>query len=262
MALKHIVNAAEFAFLSDAIKAEYTLKADGTYHINLGGMFVTDKDPAGLFSALESERAEHKTTKSKFDAIAKERDDAKQAVLLAEAQKSGDLDALKKLFDEKSEAIRLEYKKQVDEEKGRTKKQQENNAAILRRTEALKIANELFGDKAELFLPHVLERIQVVAGDNPTVQIVKADGTPDLSMDLEGYKKSFLTNPMFQPMIVKSKASGGSANDGTNVPANRKADGSVRTYEDYKPGELMTLKRSNPELFNQLKLAKSDQPVS
>lgn len=258
MALKHSISATEFASLNDVLKKEYVLDATGNYRIDLGGMFVTDKDPAGLFSALENERAEHKATKTKFDAITKERDDARQAAQLAEAQKTGDIEAIKKVMLESVEATKQQFQKQVDEANQRVAKQQEFVANNLRQTEATKLATDLFGDRAALMLPHVLARLKAVPGDNPKLEIVKDDGTPDLSMDLDGYKKSLLTNPLFKDMIVASKASGGSANEGTgkNVPATQNQDGSARTYDQYKPGELMALKQSNPELFNRLKIAK------
>lgn len=261
MALKASVTATEFAALADVLKTEYKLGSDGVYRIDLGGMFVTDKDPQGLLSALDNERKQHADTKSKFDAIVKERDDARQAEALAKAQKEGNYKEIEQLFTAKVAAIEDSYKKQVAEAEERTKKQQAAVAENLRKTEAMKIARELFDTKAELLLPHVLAGLQVVPGDDPKIQIVKSDGTTDLSMDLTGYKNSFLTNPTFKDMIVASKASGGSANEGTgkNVPANRKPDGSARTYDDYKPGELMALKQSNPELFSQLKIAKFGQ---
>ncbi len=251
--LKTQLTSTEFAALNDILKTEYKLAADGHYHIDLGAMFVTDKDPNGLFSALESERTEHKTTKAKFDAIIKERDDAKNAAKLAEAQKTGDIEAIKKVMEDALEQTKRQFQKQVDEQKQQVLKQQENVAKQLHRTKALEIATEVFGPNAAIMLPHVMAGLAPVAGDNPTLQVVKSDGTVDLTMGVDDYKKSLLTNDLFKPMIVASKASGGSANDGTgNVPANRKADGSPKIFKDYAPGELMTMKKNNPDEFKRI----------
>lgn len=123
MALKASVSATEFASLNDALKTEYKLGSDGVYRIDLGGMFVTDKDPQGLFSALENERKQHAETKTKFDAITKERDDATQAALLAKAQKEGNYKEIEKLFTDKMSVLEDQFKKQVAEANEKAAKQ-------------------------------------------------------------------------------------------------------------------------------------------
>lgn len=257
MALRYTLTAFEHASLNDALKAEYKLGVNGQYTLDMPGVFVTDKDPSGLMSALENERAQHTATKTHLDRLEAEAKAAKQAADLAKAQAGGDVEALKKLFADQLKQSEETFKKQLEERDAIAAASRKQAAEQMRIAEANKIAADIFGVKAPIMLPHILNSLTIGEGDTPTIQYLGADGKPDLLATPETFKKSFLTNPLFKDMVVISQASGGSANDGKgNVPAARKPDGTARTYDDYKPGELMALKQSNPELFSQLKLAK------
>lgn len=254
--LKHNITAFDFAALPDVLKAEYKVHADGSYRLDLGALFVTDKDPAGLLSALESEREEHRKTKAAADRLDQAAKDAKRQAELAELQKGGDLEKLKEFMTQQQEEMKKEFQRQVEAEKQKQVKQQQQVAEQLRQNKAMEIANELFGIRAPLFVPHVLNGIKAIPGDEPRIEILNSAGTPDLTATLESYKKSFLTNPLFEDMIVATKASGGSANDGTKGVPFKKADGTAKGFDDHSPGELVQLLNNNPSEYERLKAAR------
>lgn len=247
MAIKAKLTADEYSKLSDADKANYKIQPDFSYLVELDGGFVTDKDPSGLMSALEKERDENRRIKTIADKLEAEK-------LAAERAKITDVEELKKHFQ-----TQLDERDRRDKEE-RKKAEQDRLAAMQERAEsmktqkALEISSELFGTQAPLMLPHIEKMMKAVGGETPNIEIVDPlTGRPQLDQSIEGFKKSLSTNPLFAPMIVKSKASGGSANDGksSGLPGVRE-DGKPKTYADYKPSELMALKRENPELFKSL----------
>jgi len=253
VALKHKISATEFEALADAFKAEYKIQADMSYQLDLGeGVYITDKDPSGLMSALEREREETKKAKAAADRLEAE----KKA---AELAKITDVDAIKEHFKKELEE---RDKRSADERKAAEKvqrEQQQKTAEQIKRTKALEIASELFGTNAPLMLPHIEMALKAVPGDSPKVEIVDpSTGMPALDQNFENWKKTLSTNPIYSPMIVVSKASGGSANDGksSGLPNGTKDDGKPKTYADYSPAELLALKREKPELFQQLKSTK------
>lgn len=254
MALKVSINAFEFAALNQLLQTEYKLQTDGSYKLDLGNVFVTDKDPQGLLSALESERNEHKSTKSKFDSIIAERDQAKKAAELAAAQKSGDTEALKKLFEDQVKEAREEAAKAVAEQKAMLQRQQQISAEGFRKAKAMEIASELFGKKAEILLPSIMQKINVKPGDfgsDPVIEFIGDNGSPILGGTKENFKNSYLTNPLYADMIVVSNASGGSANGGKQESSGANSNG-TREFKDYKPGELVRLKQTNPAEFQRV----------
>lgn len=266
MALKPTLNATEHAALSEALKAEYKVKPDGTFGIDLVGAFITDKDPQGLLSALESERNDHKITKSKFDSIVAEKNAAQEAAKLAELQKTGNAEEMRKHFEQQNKTQKEQFEAQMKEYNDRLKAQQVAQAENYRKAEVTALASQLFGTKAPLLVPALMQQIKVTAsefGGDPTLEFFDDSGKPLLGATKESFKASLLTNPLLKDMIVASQASGGSANEGkSNVPASTNSNGLARTYKDYKPGELMAIKRSNPSLFNQLKQSHDSQSTS
>ena len=266
MALKPTLNAFEHAALPEALKAEYKVKTDGTFGIDLVGAFITDKDPQGLLSALESERNDHKATKLKFDSIVAQKNAAEEAAKLAELQKTGNSEELRKHFEQQNKVQKEQFEAQMKEYNDRLKAQQVAQAESYRKAEVTALASQLFGTKAPLLVPALMQQIKVTAsefGADPSLEFFDESGKPLLGATKDSFRASLLTNPLLKDMIVASQASGGSANEGkSNVPASTKSDGSARTYKDYKPGELMALKQSNPQLFNQLKQNLASQSTS
>lgn len=263
MAVKAILNAFEYASIPEVLKAEYKLKADGTYGLDLTGAFITDKDPTGLINALNAEREEHKATKSKFDSIVAQKEAAEQAAKLAELQKNGNSEELRKHFEAQNKLMKDQFEAQMKEHNDKLKAQQVAQAESYRKAQATALAAELFGQKGPLLVPALLQQIKATPsefGVDPVLEFFDESGKPLLGATKESFKQGLLTNPLLKDMIVASSASGGSANEGKNkVPASTKSDGTARTYNDYKPGELMALKQSDPALFNSLKQSRVSQ---
>lgn len=257
MALKPTISAFDFAALKDVLKSEYKLQSDGNYRLDLDGGFITDKDPTALMNALDAERNEHKATKSKFDSIVKERDDAKKAAELAELQKKGNTEELRKFFEEQQKAQQATFEAQQKIQNDRIEAQKIAAAEAFRKTKALELATELFGQKAPIMVPALLQQIKVTPtefGVEPVLEFVNEAGQPILGATKDSYKASLLTNPLYKDMIVASHASGGSANGGnSNVPSTRNSDGTAKTWKDYSSGELVRLKKNFPEEFARLK---------
>jgi hypothetical protein len=253
MALKHIITATEHTALNDALKGEYKLQPDMSYKLDLGeGLFITDKDPSGLMSALEKEREETRKAKAAADRLEAERKEAERAGLT-------NLEDIKAHFQKELE----ERDKRAAAEKKEIEKarlaQQQVSADQAKKTKALELASTIFGSNAPIMLPHIEMALKAVAGETPKVEIIDpATGMPSLDQNFDNFKTRLLTNPLYAPMIVVSKASGGSANDGksTGLPSGTKDDGKPKTYADYSPAELLALKREKPELFTQLKSTK------
>ena len=253
MALKVKLTSAEYEALPDVLKTEYKMQADMSYAIDLGvGTFVTDQDPAGLKSALENEREETRKAKAAADRLEKEK---------LEAERAGITD-VEKLRESFSKELADERKRVADEKAAEAKQRkeaQELAAAQLVKTRALEIAAPLFGTGAAVVLPHIEGMLQPVPGEVPGVQFVDpVTKTPLLDQDLENFKKTLSTNELLKPMLVVSRASGGSANDrkSSGLPAGTTADGKPKTYDDYKPGELKAIKDSDPAKFEALKSAR------
>lgn len=246
MTLKVSVSSTDYNSLSDDLKKEYQLQADGSYKLDLGGLFVDTEDPQRLKSSLEAEREEHRKTKAVMDRLEQEKLDA-------ERSKITDIDQLRESFKKELE----DRDKRIDQEKKEAeKKLQEQQLSIAqghRDQEALRIATELFGQQAPLLLPHIQKRLEAVPGDNPGVKIVDPlTGQALIDQNLENFKKSISTDPLFKPMVVVSRASGGGANDGSSSVLGTKSDGQPKTYNDYTPAELLAIKRENPEQFKSL----------
>lgn len=247
MALKTSINLTEFTALPDVLKSEYVVQSDGGYKLDLGNFFVTDRDPAGLMSALEKEREESKKAKAAADRLEAEK-------RKADLDKITDIEQLKLHFTQElekqqkvAEAARKETERQLLEQRQTAAKQHV-------RQEAMKLATDLFGPSAPALLPAMEMHFKAVAGEMPSLEIVDpATGKPYLDQSVESLKKSLLTNPIFMPMIVASKASGGSANDGTKGVSAKKADGSPKGFDDYSGAELADILAKNPTEYERLK---------
>lgn len=249
--IKVSLTAAEFAELPDALKEHYKLGADGGYTVDLGpDVYTTDRDPAGLLSALEAEREETRKAKAAADRLEAEAKKAKlegaTSVEEVTAHFTAELEAMKKAQKDREKAAAAELAQQ-----------RQASADTAAREAALKLATDIFGDKAALMLPHVQARFQGTVAEDGSVGMKLIDpttGQPSLDQSLENLKQSLSTNPMYKDMVVVSKASGGSANGGNGSPATlTKDDGTAKKWGDFSSGELMRLKQQQPEVFENLR---------
>ena len=250
MALKATLTATEFEALDEGMKEHYAIQPDMSYNIDLGeGVFIDNEDPQKLKASLQAEREETKKAKAAADRLEKEK-------LQAERDKLTDAEEIKAHYEKQ---LTDEKKRQADEQKAAEKQRLESQtqmAESLRKAKALELTSSLFGKNTAIMLPHVENMLKAVPGDSPSVQIVDpTTGLPALDQNFDNFKQSLSTNELYSPMVIVSQASGGGANGAksTGLPSGTRDDGKPKTYSDYTPGELLSIKKENPEQFKKLK---------
>ena len=250
--LKVLLTAIEFADLVDGVKEHYQLQPDGTYKVDLGpDVFTTDKDPAGLISALEKEREENKKVKALADKFEKQIQDA-------ELSKLTDIDEIKENYAKQLEDFKKTQLEEKRKQEAQLKAQQQQIADRTSQQQALKLASDIFGTNAAIMLPHVQNMMKGVVdpttGEARVELVDSTTGQPLLDQSLENLRQSISTNEIFKPMIVVSHASGGSANGDGNSPGVKLTDdkGNNRKYGDLSTDELVKLKKESPEKFREL----------
>lgn len=256
MALAYTITADQHAALSDVEKAHYTVQSDGKFKLSItdegSSVFITDKDPTALMTALEHERGETAKAKAAANKLEAEK-------LAAERAGITDVEELTKSFQAQLDARDKAAKDaQKAAEKAKTESQA-TAAETLRKQTALKVSAELFGTNAAIMLPHVESIITGVPGETATVQYNDpATGQPAIDQNFDKWKESVSTHAPFAPMIVVSNASGGSANGQAGAqPSGQKADGTAKGFDDYKADELVAM-RSTPEGIKQYDRLKAE----
>lgn len=266
MALKITLTGEEVKAIPETIRSHYILQVDGSYKLDLGGLFTTDKDPAGLFSALEAERKQNTESQAYIAKIKVERKQIEHEKALLEAQKANDLEAIKKITQEQVDAVRKTFEEKEKQREVEMKAQRELVAEQYRQSEAAKIASKLFGTQAPLVLPHILNNLRCtpsdILGQPPKMEFLNAQGQPDLLATIETYEQSLLTNPMFKPILVVSKASGGSASDTRTGIASVKADGTQKSFDDYSSGDLVELLTKHPAEYDRLNKSRDSKSLA
>jgi hypothetical protein len=234
MPLARKITKATFDTLNDVIKAEYKEK-DGSY-------FLDTDDASGLESALERQKEENAnlkrdlaTFRTELDTIRNERETA----VADKNRKNKDYEALEASYNEKIAAKEAEGKKREEALQAKLK-------TILVDNKALELANEIFGENADIGLPHIKHRLAAeFEGENATTRILDKEGKPTAS-SFDDFKKEFLDNPRFASIVVGSRASGGNANgNGANGNAGNKKP------QDMNSAERNELFAKNPEAFYQ-----------
>jgi len=248
--LKVTLTAAEFAALPELVQAHYKAAFDGSYSLDLGpSVFTTDKDPKALMNALEHERNETAKAKAAADRLEEEARKEKQ-------NKLTNVDEIKKHYESELDKVKKENAAAEKKRKADELAQKQNTADRMADAEALKLASDLFGTNAMLLQPHIAKGVKGIVDENgqPQVQYVDmTNGLPLLEQNAEKVRETLSTNPIFKPMVVVSNASGGSANgDQTPSLVQNKEDGTPKAYGDYTSGELVRLKRDQPEDFKKL----------
>ena len=254
--LKVSVSAAEYGDLDDVLKNEYSLQTDGTYKVDLGpDVFITDRDPVGLMSALTKERDENKKVREVADRLEAEKKEA-------ELNAAKNVEQVRELFRKELEERDAKIIAEREAREAELLQQRQTNATRLANEEALKIASDLYGTNASIMLPHVQARIKgnVTENGESVIEIVDPlTQKPTLDQNFENLRQNLSTDPMFKSMVVVSNASGGSANGdgGRNTLATTKDDGTPKSYKDYNSGELVRLKRDQPDVFAALRQAQT-----
>lgn len=226
MPLSRKIDKTTFDSLNDVIKAEYTEK-NGSYFLN-----VDDAD--ALQRALDNERNEKNTLKTDLQAMRDELAAIRSEADNAKAEKNRktrDYDALEADFNRKLDEAKTVAKANED-------KLKVSIQTMLVDNKALEIANKLGGENADILIPHIKSRLQAdFDGDTPATRVLDKNGQVSAN-SLADLEKEFVDNPRFAPILVGSRASGGSA---TGNAANGSAG-------NKKPHEMTTAERTH--LYN------------
>lgn len=220
----------------EALHAEYTKGDDGKYRLNLEGGPPPKKD-----TELEERlRKLEENNQALLDEKRKAKEEAQRAKEEA-AKKSGDTASLEKSWQEKIDALEADYKKQLDS----------NNQVISSLTvgsAASRLAAEVFGEHADIMMPHVNKRLtyEVVEG-KPTVRVMGDDGKPT-AKSIEELKTEFQNNEKFAPFVVGSRASGSGGHGGTG-------NGPTKKFSEMNGAELKELREKDPAGYDRLKSA-------
>jgi hypothetical protein len=145
-------------------------------------------------------------TETKAAKAARKEAEAKAAQEAEELlKKSGDVSALEKSWQEKLAKQAGEYQTQIESLSG-------NLNGLLIDNVATKLASDLaIQGSADLLMPHIKSRLATEMRDGKFVTVVRdAKGQPS-ALTVDELAKEFTANPAFAPVLVGSKATGGSA---------------------------------------------------
>lgn len=233
MALKRKIDKAAFDALADVLKTEYKEK-DGAYYLD------TD-DATALEASLEAQRRETAALKESLAALQATADEAKRKEDEAQAEKNRktkDYDALENDYKTKLETAKAEAKAREDKLNAKL-----NETLVDAR--AMEVATAVFGDNAEIMLPHVKARLRgETDGEKAITRVLDKDGNASAST-LADLQKEFVDNPKYASIVVHSRASGGDAR-GT-PPLTGKA--SEKAPADMNDVERRALLETNPTAF-------------
>lgn len=207
---------------------KFRLKVDGVPDV--GGLKTKNTELMDELKALK--RAE----KERADAIAKEREE-----LLA---KSGDVESLRKSYDEKLSKRESELLGQIDSF------QKQIHGLTVGQT-ATTIASELaIPGSAPVLLPHIQARLSMEIRDGqPVTVVIGADGKPS-ALTIDELKSELAANPAFAPIIAASKAAGGGASGGGNGGGAAKKSVTRAQFDSLSPSERMAHVKAGGTITN------------
>jgi len=187
--------------LEDGVKGLYEEK-DGKFRLKVDGL----PDVSGLKKKLDELMDESKAAKRK----AKEIEEAAERERAEALAKSGDVESLRKSYDEKFGKTKTEYETQIQNY------QQQLQRLTVGQTATTLAAELAIPGSAPVLLPHIQARLSMEIRDGqPVTVVMSADGKPS-AMTIEELKTELSANPAFAPIIAASKAAGGGASGSGN----------------------------------------------
>lgn len=227
MALKAVLDSLEG--LAPEFAKEYKQGSDGRYYLDIDGI---DEHPdiGALKRAKDYEKAERqklsaklKEVQASLEALTEERDN-----ILKGALPKADVEKLEESWKQKLAKREQELTEQINNLNGHLQR-------ILVDNVAQQIATEISKAPA-LLLPHIKQRLKVDFVDGkPVTKVLDEDGSIS-ALSIEDLKKEMVANPIYAPIIIGSKASGGGAEGGQRGGAlgTRKLD-----YAKATPAEIV-----------------------
>lgn len=227
MALKAVLDSLEG--LAPDLAKEYKRGSDGRYHLDIDGI-DDHPDIGALKRAKDYEKAERqriasqlKEVQARLEALTEERDN-----ILKGALPKADVEKLEDSWKQKLAKREQELTEQINNLNGHLQQ-------ILVDSVAQQVASEISKAPA-LLLPHIKQRLKVDFVDGkPVTKVLDADGSIS-ALSVEDLKKEMVANPIFAPVIIGSKASGGGAEGGqrSGAPGTKKLD-----YTKATPAEIV-----------------------
>jgi hypothetical protein len=187
--------------VDEPLKALYEQK-DGKYRLKVDGV----PDVAGMRKKMDELMDESKAAKRK----AKEIEDAAEAARAEILAKSGDVESLRKSYEEK-------LTKREAELSGQLSAYEKQIHSLTVGQTATTLAGELaIPGSAAVLLPHIQARLSMEIKDGrPVTVVLGSDGKPS-ALTIDELKSELASNPAFAPIIAASKAAGGGASGGGN----------------------------------------------
>lgn len=220
MTLKRKIDKEAFEALNPSLKALYVEK-DGVFHLDM-----EDEDAGALLRAKEHEKESRKKAESEAKALRE-----KLAQLEEDGmRKRGDVEALDKSWAEKHSKAIQEIESKHLNLKNSIRKQ-------LLETQARAIASEI-STTPSLMAKAIMERLDVDfdAENGPALRILDNTGKPS-ALSLDELKQEYVANKEYAPIIIGSKASGGSATNKSFKPASGSQEAS-KPLTQMSPSEL------------------------
>lgn len=221
--------------IDDALKGMYEEK-EGKFVLKVDGIpSQTPQD--GLADRISKLEANNQ-------ALLKEKREAKEAAERAAqeaARNAGDVEALERSWQEKLTARETELSQKLSQYEGMI-----SNLTV--GSEATKLASELFGENAELAMPHLMGRLTYEITENgPKIRVKGADGSPTANT-IEDLKKEIQADKRFSAILVGTRANGSG-----NHAGKPNAAPSGKKFSEMSGAELSSLRRENEQEYDRLK---------
>lgn len=181
--------------------AKLYVKDGDTFVLSIEG----EEDNGALKRALEREREAAKQAKAELKELSTRLENLEGDAAKAKA-KAGDVTALEESYRKKLADTEQRFKAEIEQRDGFIRQTLVDNVAS-------GIAREI-SNAPDLLVPHLLRRLTVdIVDGKPVTRVLDAQGKPSASTP-EELAKEFVANPTFGPVIIASKAAGGSAKGG------------------------------------------------
>jgi len=187
--------------IDEPLRSLYEEK-DGKFRLKVDGL----PDVSGLKKKLDELMDESKAAKRK----AKEIEEAAERERAEALAKSGDVESLRKSYDEKFGKTKTEYETQIQNY------QQQLQKLTVGQTATTLAAELAIPGSAPVLLPHIQARLSMEIRDGvPVTVVLGQDGKPS-ALTIDDLKSELTANQAFAPIIAASKAAGGGASGSGN----------------------------------------------
>lgn len=193
MSLKRKITKEEFDKLSEAFKEEYK---------ESNGQFYLDIDQDGV-DAMKLARDHEKEARKQAELKLKTLEEEIENMKYEGNKNKGNIEAIEKSWNEKHSKTNNEWSEKLSKLQNSVKK------SLIVST-AKQLANDLF-ISPNLHSRFIEDRLSVdFDSEVPTIRILDNSGKPS-ALTVEELKQEFKANKEFAPILIGSKASGGSA---------------------------------------------------